>query len=49
MRELLGLGPAYYHGVAPASAAGATKFDGMWAALFDGRDGPEPLVSDVIA
>ena len=69
VRELLGLGPFYYHGIAPratpadiaAAAAGhaasavasadtanseqpapmstATKFDGMWAALFDAEDG----------
>jgi hypothetical protein len=41
VRELLGLGPAYYHGVVPAAApgGGATKFDGMWKALFDDKDG----------
>ena len=40
MRELLGLGPAYYFSIAPAAdAAAPTKYDAMWRALFDGERG----------
>ena len=37
VRELLGLGPAYYFGITPRASGGsnATKYDGMWASLFD--------------
>jgi hypothetical protein len=38
VRELLGLGPPYFFGIPPAAAA-PTKFDSMWQALFDARDG----------
>eukprot|EP00935_MAST-01C_sp_MAST-1C-sp1_P001573 g1573.t1 len=39
VRELLGLGPAYYFGIVPESKSGATKYDGMWQALFDEKAG----------
>jgi len=40
VRELLGLGPAYYFGITPKSTNNsATKFDHMWEALFDDKDG----------
>jgi hypothetical protein len=38
VRELLGLGPAYYFGIAPR-ANEATKYDGMWSAHFNGTHG----------
>ena len=40
VRELLGLGPAYYFGMMPTANDGqATKYDGMWSALFDAKAG----------
>ena len=40
VRELLGLGPAYYFGITPHSSDGsATKYDRMWGALFDEEEG----------
>jgi hypothetical protein len=40
VRELLGLGPAYYFGITPkANNSKATKYDGMWKALFDEDSG----------
>ena len=40
VRELLGLGPPYYFGITPVQrGGGGTKFDGMWATLFDAENG----------
>lgn len=39
VRELLGLGPAYYFGITPKQESGATKYDGMWMSLFDEKEG----------
>ena len=38
VRELLGLGPPFYFGIVPGEATG-TKFDTMWSALFDSKEG----------
>jgi hypothetical protein len=38
VRELLGLGPAYYFQIVPKDTAGA-KFDQMWQQLFDADGG----------
>eukprot|EP01043_Picozoa_sp_COSAG02_P004736 COSAG02_NODE_125_length_34972_cov_101.069997_16_plen_589_part_00 len=40
VRELLGLGPAYYFGIVPRTDdSKATKYDSMWSALFDAHAG----------
>jgi hypothetical protein len=38
VRELLGLGPAYYFGITPKQPK-PSKYDGMWSALFDAEGG----------
>lgn len=35
VRELLGLGPAYYFKVVPPSSSGPSKYERMWPQLFD--------------